>query len=229
MAATGGAELQRADGAETAGAAAGATDGAAQAAALSDLSHAGKTGPPRAPHAAAAGSQLEPVFQLAVRPSRAAFARALLKPGVENHFRLVPPHDGDPSRPCCLENGPSLAARPLPAPWPTLLPARSPVRLLPPPSTVASHLLRTDYGLPCGAKPRSFRLHTARSLGRCARLGRPRTARPYVVSLPTWFLERNAELRLRPLLLPKPPRYRARRSEERRVGKECRSRWSPYH
>src|ERR1035437_9941141 len=149
MAATGGAELQRADGAETAGAAAGATDGAAQAAALSDLSHAGKTGPPRAPHAAAAGSQLEPVFQLAVRPARAGFARALLKPGVENHFRLVPPHDGDPSRPCCLENGPSLAARPLPAPWPTLLPARSPVRLLPPPSTVASHLLRTDYGQRC--------------------------------------------------------------------------------
>src|ERR1035437_2278048 len=153
MAATGGAELQRADGAETAGAAAGATDGAAQAAALSDLSHAGKTGPPRAPHAAAAGSQLEPVFQLAVRPSRAAFARALLKPGVENHFRLVPPHDGDPSRPCCLENGPSLAARPLPAPWPTLLPARSPVRLLPPPSTVASHLLRTDYGPMSGRGP----------------------------------------------------------------------------
>ena len=24
-------------------------------------------------------------------------------------------------------------------------------------------------------------------------------------------------------------RYRSRRSEERRVGKECRSRWSPYH
>ena len=23
--------------------------------------------------------------------------------------------------------------------------------------------------------------------------------------------------------------YRRRRSEERRVGKECRSRWSPYH
>src|ERR1035437_9738468 len=120
MAATGGAELQRADGAETAGAAPGATDGAAPTAAHSGLLHTGKTGPPRAPHASAAGSQLEPVFQLAVRPSRAAFARARLKPGVENHFRLVPPHDGDPSRPCCLENGPSLAARPLPAPWPTL-------------------------------------------------------------------------------------------------------------
>ena len=25
------------------------------------------------------------------------------------------------------------------------------------------------------------------------------------------------------------PFYQARRSEERRVGKECRSRWSPYH
>src|SRR5256885_7437327 len=26
-----------------------------------------------------------------------------------------------------------------------------------------------------------------------------------------------------------PHRYQERRSEERRVGKECRSRWSPYH
>ena len=26
-----------------------------------------------------------------------------------------------------------------------------------------------------------------------------------------------------------PPRHRVTRSEERRVGKECRSRWSPYH
>ena len=25
------------------------------------------------------------------------------------------------------------------------------------------------------------------------------------------------------------PQYRRARSEERRVGKECRSRWSPYH
>ena len=25
------------------------------------------------------------------------------------------------------------------------------------------------------------------------------------------------------------PQYNNRRSEERRVGKECRSRWSPYH
>src|SRR2546426_4969538 len=31
-------------------------------------------------------------------------------------------------------------------------------------------------------------------------------------------------------LLPKPPsRSEKKRSEERRVGKECRSRWSPYH
>src|SRR5215510_7402705 len=28
---------------------------------------------------------------------------------------------------------------------------------------------------------------------------------------------------------PRPPSWRPRRSEERRVGKECRSRWSPYH
>src|SRR3990172_6480134 len=31
------------------------------------------------------------------------------------------------------------------------------------------------------------------------------------------------------LLCPKPPREAVWRSEERRVGKECRSRWSPYH
>src|SRR3989440_7293370 len=33
----------------------------------------------------------------------------------------------------------------------------------------------------------------------------------------------------RPGLRPRERRSRARRSEERRVGKECRSRWSPYH
>ena len=31
------------------------------------------------------------------------------------------------------------------------------------------------------------------------------------------------------LKLAFPPRMEALRSEERRVGKECRSRWSPYH
>ena len=30
-------------------------------------------------------------------------------------------------------------------------------------------------------------------------------------------------------LLPKNPRVAVLRSEERRVGQECRSRWSPYH
>src|SRR2546429_1487100 len=30
-------------------------------------------------------------------------------------------------------------------------------------------------------------------------------------------------------LLDRPERLAAQRSEERRVGKECRSRWSPYH
>src|SRR3712207_8444101 len=39
------------------------------------------------------------------------------------------------------------------------------------------------------------------------------------------------EARLDPSESPNPDRRRAgaRRSEERRVGKECRSRWSPYH
>src|ERR1019366_8407504 len=99
LAAAGGADLQPADGTEAAGAAAGAADGAAQAAALSDFSHAGKTGPPRAPHAAAAGSQLEPVFQLAVRTALVTFARALLKPGVETIFASFHPTTETPRVP----------------------------------------------------------------------------------------------------------------------------------
>ena len=31
------------------------------------------------------------------------------------------------------------------------------------------------------------------------------------------------------LFICRPPKMRFTRSEERRVGKECRSRWSPYH
>ena len=31
------------------------------------------------------------------------------------------------------------------------------------------------------------------------------------------------------LIIEDEPRNAKRRSEERRVGKECRSRWSPYH
>src|SRR6267154_342269 len=44
-----------------------------------------------------------------------------------------------------------------------------------------------------------------------------------VGSLGRW----SAGTRLR--LLTSEPARRIRRSEERRVGKECRSRWSPYH
>ena len=42
---------------------------------------------------------------------------------------------------------------------------------------------------------------------------------PYVITvLAVWLLTRRGE-----------PTKRLLRSEERRVGKECRSRWSPYH
>jgi len=51
-----------------------------------------------------------------------------------------------------------------------------------------------------------------------------------------WFYRRCYELLLKPVMEkfpdPEPPdsvALRAERSEERRVGKECRSRWSPYH
>ena len=48
--------------------------------------------------------------------------------------------------------------------------------------------------------------------------------------LPTGYLE-NPDLRSRVErdTLIKTLHYIHRRSEERRVGKECRSRWSPYH
>ena len=36
-------------------------------------------------------------------------------------------------------------------------------------------------------------------------------------------------LKLLPVRAPSPGYSRRARSEERRVGKECRSRWSPYH
>src|SRR2546430_5208627 len=39
--------------------------------------------------------------------------------------------------------------------------------------------------------------------------------------------ERDADAR--GFVRAQPPRLIERRSEERRVGKECRSRWSPYH
>src|SRR5256886_3747268 len=72
----------------------------------------------------------------------------------------------------------------------------------------------------------------------------PLAAEDYPASLAVWTRTGDpvAELRLARLDLPPPlmaawvrspdtrrgPRVE-RRSEERRVGKECRSRWSPYH
>src|SRR5256885_3671441 len=54
-------------------------------------------------------------------------------------------------------------------------------------------------------------------------------ARPRLVAL----LRREVVPELRQLLvrlqLPRVEGHRLLRSEERRVGKECRSRWSPYH
>ena len=39
------------------------------------------------------------------------------------------------------------------------------------------------------------------------------------------FIDEGGSIALKEAVLP----FRAERSEERRVGKECRSRWSPYH
>ena len=45
-------------------------------------------------------------------------------------------------------------------------------------------------------------------------------------ALQAWLGHRNIQHTV-PYTEPAPDRFR--RSEERRVGKECRSRWSPYH
>ena len=41
------------------------------------------------------------------------------------------------------------------------------------------------------------------------------------------YIIRDGKLDIRHTIVP--PEIGGRRSEERRVGKECRSRWSPYH
>src|SRR2546425_12902439 len=47
----------------------------------------------------------------------------------------------------------------------------------------------------------------------------------------TWFplYDRNPQKFVGNIFQARPEDYEIARSEERRVGKECRSRWSPYH
>src|SRR5260370_28933658 len=52
---------------------------------------------------------------------------------------------------------------------------------------------------------------------------------PYSKKLVNHFLKCRGEACPRPAATPPPPPGDRKRSEERRVGKECRSRWSPYH
>src|SRR2546422_6987873 len=58
---------------------------------------------------------------------------------------------------------------------------------------------------------------------------------PSTPFVPGWHIDAISEHlkaisrgQIRNLLINVPPRH-MKRSEERRVGKECRSRWSPYH
>src|ERR1017187_8476204 len=74
VAATGGADLQRADGAEAAGAAGRTDHRATQAFAVSDLLHPGQAGASCAANPAAAGAELAALFQLALCPALAALA-----------------------------------------------------------------------------------------------------------------------------------------------------------
>src|SRR5664279_5573584 len=74
LAATGGADLQRADGAEAAGAAGRTDHRTTQAFAVSDLLHPGQVGPSCAANPAAVGAELAALFQLALCPALAALA-----------------------------------------------------------------------------------------------------------------------------------------------------------
>ena len=63
---------------------------------------------------------------------------------------------------------------------------------------------------------------------------RPTTARPMRNDDPSGIATRleqmaEAEVQMQILSPAASPPYAEKRSEERRVGKECRSRWSPYH
>src|SRR5256884_6263295 len=59
--------------------------------------------------------------------------------------------------------------------------------------------------------------------------GRPSAADPGPQAAVPGGDDRRGEDRQRAGAVPRLPAARLRRSEERRVGKECRSRWSAYH
>ena len=71
-------------------------------------------------------------------------------------------------------------------------------------------LTLSEVAVLTGLTPATARrsLHTLEMLGYVGRTGRRFLLRPKVLAIGTGYLSR---------------------SEERRVGKECRSRWSPYH
>src|SRR2546422_1939270 len=72
--------------------------------------------------------------------------------------------------------------------------------------------------------------HLAVMVGRRASLERERRLGTFLVELSRWLLAApERELLLRYTLESLLSLVDAQRSEERRVGKECRSRWSPYH
>src|SRR2546430_9872701 len=77
--------------------------------------------------------------------------------------------------------------------------------------TCALPIFRTCSGSRCGWS-RIVHLLLALSIGSCSR---PASIKIAVVFSTTWAFESLNEA--------------DQRSEERRVGKECRSRWSPYH
>src|SRR5256885_14782763 len=109
------------------------------------------------------------------------------------------------------------------------------------PGAVAAHAAIFDRAarrglVDChGAHQASFpRLLTSRrmKIAAIARIGtmNSETLAPSGISLPSMPI-RNAQVAKMWVWSSGPPEVRMRtmRSEERRVGKECRSRWSPYH
>ena len=104
------------------------------------------------------------------------------------------------------------------------------------PSLASAHIERASYwpdpAPDCSVNPcAGGAVPTARSLASAASTGGPGVTRVVCQRDSISRLKRSIARAGRTgyVLRPTQPRQKMRRSEERRVGKECRSRWSPYH
>src|SRR2546422_11364045 len=176
-------------------------------------------------------------LRLVSRPAEVRHLRPLglrLGRGAHGGVDLRPPahQGGDRVSADALQ---AMAVRPSPRPTSGPAPPDSPVPAPGPGPPPAAPLPRSAVGT-CRWHARGPRAGRSRA---CARDSRWRTTgrRPHLLTFPaSRFLFPLRVLRAPPSpfgAVPSHPANRTRppprRSEERRVGKECRSRWSPYH